>query len=79
MPVIVAVTVPVISVIAVVVAVAVAVLPRVLEALRARRRAGGRERTRRARAGMSPIWDRNGRPRERPLSQLMIGRALACL
>ena len=48
MPVIVAVTVPVISVIAVVVAVAVAVLPRVLEALRARR-AGGRERTRRAR------------------------------
>ena len=34
MPVIVAVTVPVISVIAVVVAVAVAVLPRVLEALR---------------------------------------------
>ena len=77
MPVIVAVTVPVISVIAVVVAVAVAVLPRVLEALRAA--AGGRERTRRARAGMSPIWDRNGRPRERPLSQLMIGRALACL
>ena len=40
MPVIVAVTVPVISVIAVVVAVAVAVLPWVLEALRAA--AGGR-------------------------------------
>ena len=47
MPVIVAVTVPVISVIAVVVAVAVAVLPWVLEALRVA--AGGRERTRRER------------------------------
>ena len=52
-PVIVAVTVPVFSVIAVVVAVAVAVLPRVLEALRGA--AGGRERTRRARGNVAHL------------------------